>query len=586
MARKQDSNAEAWATYGRLLKYVRPYRGVMAIAMVGLALDAGASTLFTLLMKPMLDGTFIERDAELIATLPFAIIGLFLVRGIASYFAQYGLAWAGRNTVRDLRHELFSRYLTLPTHYFDTHSSGQTISRLTFDVEQIAQASSNAVTILLRDTLTIIGLVSVMIYHSFQLTLAILVMAPVIAAVITYVSRRFRRIGRNIQDSMGDVTQITEEVVNGHRVVKVFGGREQEVERFSKINNANRSQHIKLSSTSAASAAFVQFVAALALAGIVYMATSDAMLDSFTPGTFMSFMSAMLLILPSLKNLTNVHSVIQRGVAAGDSIFRVLDQDAESDTGTVSMQRARGKVEVRDVRFAYDSEKGDVLNGINFTAEPGSVTAVVGRSGSGKSSLVSLIPRFYDVNEGAILIDGHPIAELNRTDLRRQIALVSQDVILFNDTIARNIAYGSIGERSEEQVRAAAKAAHCLEFVDQLPDGLQSMVGEKGVLLSGGQRQRIAIARAILKDAPILILDEATSALDSESERVIQEALAEVMKNRTTIVIAHRLSTIESADQVLVLSGGKVVEQGTHQQLLDANGHYAALHRLQFQDGV
>lgn len=570
--------------YRRLLRYVRPYWVMFAVALVGMTLEAASQGLFSYLMKPLLDGSFVEKDPEIIAVVPPMIIGLFLARGVAAFFANYSMSSVGRHVIKDMRAQIFGQYLRLPTWYYDNASSGQMISRLTYNTEQVSQAATNAVTILVRDSLTIVGLLTVMFILSPVLTLTFLVVGPVIAWVVTYVSKRFRRISRRIQESMGDVSHITEEVVEGHKVVKTFGGQDYEREHFRRANEKNQKLNMKMMATNAASAPLVEFAGAVALAAIVYMATRQQMLQHVTPGTFMSFMTAMLLLLPAMKKLTTVNAQIQKGIAAAESIFDVLDSEPEADTGARSIERARGEIEFQDVGLTYDPSKGPVLSGVSFRAEPGTVTAFVGRSGSGKTSLVSLIPRFYEVTEGRILLDGVDIREFRLSDLRDQVALVSQDITLFNDTVARNIAYGRLEKASDEEIRDAAEAAHAMEFIRNLPQGMDTMVGENGVLLSGGQRQRIAIARALLKDAPILILDEATSSLDSESERMIQDALEDLMRERTTLVIAHRLSTVENADQVIVLKHGRVVEQGTHVELLARDGHYRWLHRMQFRD--
>lgn len=571
------------AVYRRLLGYVRPYWVMFTIALVGMSLEAASQGLFSYLMKPLLDGSFVEQDPAVIAVVPPMIVLLFLARGIAAFFANYSMSAVGRYVIKDMRGEIFSQYLKLPTWYYDNASSGQMISRLTYNTEQVSQAATNAVTILVRDSLTIVGLLIVMFLLSPALTLTFLVVGPVIAMVVIYVSKRFRRISRRIQESMGDVTHITDEVVEGHKVVKTFGGQEYERSHFREANEKNQKLNMKMMATNAASAPLVEFAGAVALAAIVFMATRDQMLQHVTPGTFMSFMTAMLLLLPALKKLTTVNAQIQKGIAAAESIFDLLDSEPEKDTGTRALERAGGEIEFRDVGLTYDPSKGPVLTHISFRAEPGTVTAFVGRSGSGKTSLVSLIPRFYEATEGSILLDGTDIREFRLSDLRDQIALVSQDITLFNDTVARNIAYGRLEKATPEQIERAAEAAHAMEFIRHLPEGMDTMVGENGVLLSGGQRQRIAIARALLKDAPILILDEATSSLDSESERMIQDAMDDLMRERTTLVIAHRLSTVENADQVIVLKAGRLVERGSHEELLSRDGHYRWLHRMQFK---
>ncbi len=579
-----SGHRDAWSVYRRLLGYVRPYWWIFALALLGMAVDAGTQAGFAYLMKPLLDESFVKKNPDVILIVPPLIIVLFLARGIAAFLATYGMSVVGRHVIRDLRAQMFRQYLRLPTRYYDNASSGQMISRLTYNTEQVAQAATNAVTILVRDSLTIIALLGVMLYLSVTLTLTFLVVGPVIAGVVTYVSRRFRRISRRIQESMGDVTHVTEEVVEGNKVVKTFGGQDYEEAHFREANENNRKLNMKMMATNAASAPLVEFAGSIALAAIIFMATRPGLIAEMTPGTFVSFFSAMMLLLPALKKLTTVNAQIQKGIAAAESIFDLLDSETEADTGTRTLDRAEGELEFEDVSLVYEPSKGPVLSDISFRARPGSVTAIVGRSGSGKSSLVSLIPRFYEPDTGRILLDGTDIREFRLRDLRDQIGLVTQDITLFNDTVARNIAYGALGDAGVAEIERAAEAAHAMEFIRHMPEGLDTMVGENGVLLSGGQRQRIAIARALLKDAPILILDEATSSLDSESERMIQDALDDLMRERTTLVIAHRLSTVENADQVVVLKEGRIAEVGSHAELLSEDGHYRWLHRMQFRD--
>ncbi len=556
----------------------------MLVAVFAMALDAACTGGFAAMTEPLLNDALLAKDWDTIRMMPVWILVIFLGRGIGSFVADYCMAAAGRSVIRDLRQQVFEKYLFLPTSYFDQHSQGQMISRLTFNVEQVAEATTNAITVVVRDSLYIIAFLGVMLMQSVRLTLATLVIAPVIALIIAFVSRRFRRLSRKIQDTMGDVTHRASEVVNGHRVVKLYSGQGVEKDRFGAVNASNRRQHLKLVATKSGSASLVQLIAGLTLAFIIFVATRETMLDQITPGAFTAFMTAMLAILPSLKKLTNVHVMIQRGVAAADSLFEVLDSPQEDMVRGQPLTAVRGELEFDNISLSYQPGQAPVLDQVSFTAGPGTVTALVGRSGSGKTSLVSLIPRFYRPTGGQLRLDGLAICSCRLQDLRASIAMVSQDIVLFEDTIAANIAYGSVGPVAEQDIQAAAEQANAMEFINKLPQGLDTRLGEGGVQLSGGQRQRIAIARAILRDAPVLILDEATSALDTESERLIQAALEQVMRARTTLVIAHRLSTVENADQVLVLDQGKLVEQGTHQQLLAQGGHYAELHRLQFQD--
>ncbi len=578
--------------YKRLLGYAWHYWPVFLLAVFAMAIVAGTEAGIAWIMKPMLDGTFVEKNPVIIKWLPFGLLLIVTVRGLAGFISNYGMAHVGRNIIRDMRRQIFSQLMHLPTAYYDRNSSGQLTSKLIFDVERVAQAATKAVTIIVRDTFTIIGLMFMMFYTSWKLAMVFLFLAPVITVLVVAVSKRFRRISKRIQSSMGSVTQKSQEITEGHRVIKMFGGEDYEEKHFSKINENNRQQNMKLATTSAVSVPISQFLGACGLAVILYFATSDEMLEALTVGTFVAFLTASMLLLAPMKRLTMVQATVQQGIAAAQSVFELLDENTERNTGSKEIKRAKGHIEFKNVTFSYDldidkekgTEKGDVLSNINFTAEAGETIALVGRSGSGKTTLASLLPRFYDVSKGDILLDGIPVQELTLENLREQIALVSQDITLFNDTITKNIAYGALAEMGEEDIIRAAKAAHAIEFINELPEGFDTIIGDKGLLLSGGQRQRIAIARALLKNAPLLILDEATSALDTESERYIQEALGDLMKNRTTLVIAHRLSTVEDADKILVLRDGCVVESGTHKELLAANGNYAALYKVQFTE--
>ena len=571
-------------TYGRLLGYLRPHRPVVAVAVLGMIFDAACSTVFMQLIRPMLNDLFIRRDPATIFWLPISIVVLFLVRGSATYATDFGMARIGRGVVQALRSEVFARYLRLPAAYFDREPSGLLISRLVYTVEQVANASTDALKTLFLHSLTIIGLTAGMLYTSVRLTLALFVLAPVVAAIVYFVGRRYRRISHRIQRSMGSVTGIVDEVVSGHREVKIYGGDDYERKRFDAVADENRRLNLKVASTNALSTSLVQLVAACSLAAVIFVATRPGIILHMDPGSFMSVITSMMVMLTSLKQLTTVQAGMQRGVAAAQDLFSVIDTSGERDDGQVRVERCRGEIELRAIELNYPGQTRAALNGVDVKCAGGTVTALVGPSGGGKSSLVSLIPRFYEPTGGEILLDGRPLAEYQLDSLRDQIAWVGQKVVLFNDTVARNIAYGSLAGASRAQIEDAARAANAMEFIARLPQGLDSNVGEGGALLSGGQRQRIAIARALLKNAPILILDEATSALDSESERLIQNALARLMRDRTVLVIAHRLSTIEHADQIVVLDDGRVVERGTHAALLARNGRYAALHRMQFRE--
>ncbi|MDC9724476.1 MAG: lipid A export permease/ATP-binding protein MsbA [Gammaproteobacteria bacterium] len=570
--------------YKRLLNYVKPYWKEFIAAIIAMMVFASTETGLAALMKPLMDGSFVERDPATIKLIPLLLIGLFLIRGVANFFTSYGLGWIARNVIKNLRAEMFDRLLVLPATFFDNSTSGQLMSKLLYDVEQVANASTDAVLTVIRDSLIIIGLLAWMIYLNGTLALIIFLTIPLIAILVFKISSRFRVISKNIQDSMGDVSHITSEMVEGHREVKTFGSHHYESERFKKANQYNRRQSMRMVATEAISQPIIQLITVLGLSGVIYLATLPEMLEEISVGSFISFITAMFMILTPLKRLTKINSKLQRGIAAAHSIFQLIDEQAEADTGTKSLQRAKGEIQYKDVRFSYTNDGDNVLENISFHAQPGQTIAFVGHSGSGKTTLVSLLTRFYPLTEGQILLDGIDINELQLTSLREQISVVNQQVILFNDTIANNITYGQKEQISNEKIIEAAKAAHAWEFIDRLPDGLATQVGQNGVLLSGGQRQRLAIARALLRDAPILVLDEATASLDSEAERHIQSALETLMTQRTTFVIAHRLSTIEKADQIIVMHNGRIVETGKHAELIAKDQHYAELHRLQFQE--
>ncbi|MGA7296704.1 MAG: lipid A export permease/ATP-binding protein MsbA [Rhodanobacteraceae bacterium] len=582
-AAHEADDTPAWPIYRRLLGYTVRYWPIAILAVLGMVIDAACITLFAKLIKPLLDNLFVDKDPHTIFWMPIWIVAIFGFRGVATFLTGYGTAYVGRNVVQELRTELFATYLRMPSRFFVGEPSGQQISRITFTTEQVANAASNAVKVAVVDGLTVIGLVGVMLFYSAYLTLALLVLVPAVVLVATVVSRRYRKISRRVQGSMGSVTGTVEEAVNGQREVKVYGGQKYENSRFARIADLTKRLNLKIAATNALSTATVQTLAAVALALIVFLATRPAILSYMSPGTFFAVIMAMGGILPSLKRLTTVQPNIQRGMAAADELFSILDMPPELDAGTHAPERVRGEIGFRQVELIYPNANHAALRGVDLDCPAGSMTALVGRSGSGKSSLVSLLPRFQELTSGSITLDGRPLGDYQLAALRRQISWVGQHVVLFEGSIAENIAYGELAGATREAIVAAATAANAMAFIDRLPRGIDSPIGQDGGMLSGGERQRIAMARAILKDAPILILDEATSALDSESERLIQEALRHLMRDRTTLVIAHRLATVEHADQIAVLDQGRVIERGRHQQLLDMDGHYAALYRMQFQ---
>jgi subfamily B ATP-binding cassette protein MsbA len=560
---------------------------MFVVAALSMAIYAVTDTGFAFLMNNLIKTLTPEElspELQLVSKwLPLAILLLFVVRGVVAFFSAYCLGWIGRQVIRTLRGQAFRKFLALPVHYFDRTSAGELLSKLTYNVEQIAEATSNVVTVLIRDTLTVVCLLAYMIYLSPPLTAILLIVGPFMALVIRFLSKLFRRHSARIQTSIGDVAKIAEEALQSIRIVKIFSGQKYENQRFDDVNDKNMRLNMRLIMSRSGGDALINIIIAVGVAGVVYFSTVESVRPADS-GDFVGFITAIVFLLRPIRQLTNMNISIQRGIAAGSSIFHLLDDDEEKDSGHFDPALVQGKVEFRDISFTYSNDKGEVLQGINLIVPAGETLAIVGRSGSGKSTLVNLLPRFYDPESGAILIDDRVITDFRLSALRNQISLVSQDVVLFDDTVARNIAYGALGDASREEIVAAAHAAHVDEFVDRFPDGLDTHVGDRGVLMSGGQRQRIAIARALLKDSPILILDEATSALDTQSERHIQKALEGLMKNRTTFVIAHRLSTVESADRIIVMAGGRIVEQGSHSELIAVGGHYATLHQLQFKD--
>ena len=566
--------------YLRLLRQVRPYSHIFLLSLLGMAVMAGTEPIKAWLLKPMLDGAFVGKDPAMMVMVPIYLVLLFTLGGIAAFVSDAAVNWVANKIVMDLRQAMFSRLLAAPGGYFDRQGTGALISKFTYDVTQLKEAATGAVTILVRDSLTVAGLIGLMCYIDWRMTLIALVSTPFIAWIVVVLRRRLRTMSYRVQDTMADIHQVLGECIDAQRVVKLYGGRGQEEERFRRIINANRLFSMKFANAAAASGPLVQEIAVLALAVIIYIAARQAIAGELTVGSFAAFFTAVGLIMTPLKRLVRVNEHIQKGLAACESAFALIDEPEEEDAGRLRLQPVRGEIEFRRLSFQYGAAPTKAVEDISLHIKPGETVALVGASGSGKTTLANLLPRFYEAERGTIFIDGQDIRDIALSDLRAGIALVSQDIVLFNDTIRHNIAYGAQRKATEAQILAAAEAAHAMVFIRDLPEGLDTWLGERGTRLSGGQRQRIALARALLKQAPILILDEATSALDTESERQIQQALAEIRRQRTCIIIAHRLSTIEAADRVIVLQRGKIVETGSHQELLRLQGAYANFYQV------
>jgi subfamily B ATP-binding cassette protein MsbA len=574
--------------YLRLLGYVRPYAKVFALALAGMVLAAATEPLFPALMKPLLDGGFAAGRAPELPPIAFAgaIVGVFLVRGVLNFGANYLFGWVSNRVVLDLRAAMFARLVRLPARFYDDQTSGGLLSKVAYDVTGVTAAATNVLTVLVKDSIAVIGLLAWLFYLNWKLTLIALAIGPLLVLFVRLISRRLRRMAREAQTAMGGLVHVLEETIGAHKVIKIFGGQDYESRRFARANQLLRGFNMRQTVPAALTTPVTHMLAATALAVIVYLALHESLANRATVGEFASFITAMLMLLAPLRHLTEVNAPLQRGLAAAESVFGMIDAPVEEDRGSVALERARGEIDYQCVSFTYATRNTPALDAIDLRVAPGEVVALVGGSGGGKTTLVNLLPRFHAPGEGRILLDGHDLQTLTLESLRQNIALVSQEVVLFNDTIRANIAYGRLGAASEREIVAAAEAAHAMSFIRDTPQGLDTLIGENGLRLSGGQRQRLAIARAILKNAPILILDEATSALDSESERLVQAALDGLMRGRSTIVIAHRLSTIERADRIVVLERGRIVEAGRHGELLARGGVYAKLYRIQFQEAA
>ncbi|EKO3822401.1 lipid A ABC transporter ATP-binding protein/permease MsbA [Vibrio harveyi] len=577
-----NTDETTWQTFKRLWQFIRLYKSGLIVAVVALVVNAISDTYMISLLKPLLDEGFGSAESDFLRTLPLIVFAMMFIRGVSGFVSTYCLSWVSGNVVMQIRRMVFNHFMHMPVSYFDKEKTGNLLSRITYDSEQVSAATSSALVSIVREGASIIGLLVLMFYNSWQLSLVLFAVAPVVAFGISVVSKRFRKISRNMQTMMGNVTASAEQMLKGHKVVLSYGGQDIEGKRFEKVSNQMRQQSMKLVTAQAAANPIIQMIASIAIVVVLYLASIDSIKDQLTPGTFTVVFSAMFGLMRPLKALTSVTSQFQRGMAASQTLFALVDLDTEKNEGKFTVERAQGDVAVKDVSFTYEGSEKPALENVSFDIPRGKTVALVGRSGSGKSTIANLFNRFYDVSGGAISLDGHDIRDYELKNLREQFALVSQNVHLFNDTIANNIAYATEGKYSREDIERAASLAHAMEFISKMDGGLDAMIGENGASLSGGQRQRVAIARALLRDAPVLILDEATSALDTESERAIQSALDELQKDKTVLVIAHRLSTIENADEILVVDEGTIVERGSHADLIAKDGAYAQLHRIQF----
>ncbi|EPY99739.1 lipid A ABC transporter ATP-binding protein/permease MsbA [Mannheimia haemolytica] len=579
----QEKDLSTLKTFKRLWPTISPFKAGLITGAVALVLNALVDSSLIYLLKPLLDEGFGQANNDFLKLMAVLVVVFILVRGITNYIASYCLAWVSGKVVMTLRRHIFQHLMYMPVSYFDNNPTGRLLSRVTYDTEMVASSASHSLVTIVREGAYLLSLFVVMIYTSWQLSIVLFVMAPIIGVLISFVSKYFRQLSRNIQSSMGELTVTTEQMLKGHKVVLSFGGQEIEKARFDRVSNDMRRKGMKVVSADSISDGVVQLIASFALSAVLYVATfPEVMSENLTAGSFTVVFSSMMAMLRPLKSLTNVNSQFQRGMAACQTLFEFLDLKTEKDHGSISVVKAEGNVEFKNVSFSYEGKDEKALNNISFTIPKGKTVALVGRSGSGKSTIANLLTRFYDVTDGEILLDGINIQDYRLKNLREQCSVVSQQVHLFNDTVANNIAYAATDKYTREEIIVAAKAAHAMEFIEKLENGLDTVIGENGASLSGGQRQRLAIARALLQNSPVLVLDEATSALDTESERAIQSALEVLQKDRTVLVIAHRLSTIEKADEILVVDHGNIIERGSHTELLAQGGAYKQLHSLQF----